>query len=189
MHIDVFASLFMCFTHSQCICCCSLLQNDYKNLSMQCKDFVVGLLDLCRNTEEVEAILNGDKESYRSSDTTNRQNLIRLKLAIKYEVKKVSTWALFNFFFKNQSCILHQPHVWICKVCKVILFSSCLCLSVFVLHEHTHAHTQKTHTFKLKWGSLWHIQTANSNSFPSGMKTYLDSTSKQQQLRFFLFSV
>lgn len=58
---------------------------------MQCKDFVVGLLDLCRNTEEVEAILNGDKESYRSSDTTNRQNLTRLKLAIKYEVKKVST--------------------------------------------------------------------------------------------------
>ncbi|CAL9684346.1 unnamed protein product [Knipowitschia caucasica] len=58
-------------------------KNDYKNLSMQCKDFVVGLLDLCRNTEEVDAILNGDTES-----TSGRQNLIRLKLAIKYEVKK-----------------------------------------------------------------------------------------------------
>lgn len=66
----------------------SLLQNDYKTLSMQCKDFVVGLLDLCRNTEEVEAILNGDTESCH---TAGRQNLIRLKLAIKYEVKKVST--------------------------------------------------------------------------------------------------
>lgn len=52
---------------------------------MQCKDFVVGLLDLCRNTEEVRAILNGDAES-----PPGRQNLIRLKLAIKYEVKKVS---------------------------------------------------------------------------------------------------
>ncbi|KAG8002342.1 Short transient receptor potential channel 6, partial [Nibea albiflora] len=38
-------------------------KNDYKKLSMQCKDFVVGLLDLCRNTEEVKAILNGDIES------------------------------------------------------------------------------------------------------------------------------
>lgn len=67
-----------------------LLQNDYKKLSMQCKDFVVGLLDLCRNTEEVKAILNGDIESCQRAETLNRQNLIRLKLAIKYEVKKVS---------------------------------------------------------------------------------------------------
>lgn len=57
---------------------------------MQCKDFVVGLLDLCRNTEEVRAILNGDNESRQSSETFGRQNLLRLKLAIKYEVKKVS---------------------------------------------------------------------------------------------------
>ncbi|XP_022044762.1 short transient receptor potential channel 6 isoform X2 [Acanthochromis polyacanthus] len=63
-------------------------KNDYKKLSMQCKDFVVGLLDLCRNTEEVEAILNGDTESRQSSETCSRQNLIRLKLAIKYGLKK-----------------------------------------------------------------------------------------------------
>lgn len=72
------------------MCCYSLLQNDYKKLSMQCKDFVVGLLDLCRNTEEVEAILHGDTESFQNSEPFGRQNLIRLKLAIKYEVKKVS---------------------------------------------------------------------------------------------------
>uniref|UniRef100_A0A672S0B7 Transient receptor potential cation channel, subfamily C, member 7a n=1 Tax=Sinocyclocheilus grahami TaxID=75366 RepID=A0A672S0B7_SINGR len=35
-------------------------KNDYRKLSMKCKDIVVGILDLCRNTEEVEAILNGD---------------------------------------------------------------------------------------------------------------------------------
>lgn len=73
-------------------------QNDYKRLSMQCKDFVVGLLDLCRNTEEVRAILNGDAES-----RPGRQSLIRLKLAIKYEVKKVSARHLndLNVFFAH----------------------------------------------------------------------------------------
>ncbi|XP_003780835.1 short transient receptor potential channel 6 isoform X2 [Otolemur garnettii] len=63
-------------------------KNDYKKLSVQCKDFVVGLLDLCRNTEEVEAILNGDVETVHSGDH-GRPNLSRLKLAIKYEVKKM----------------------------------------------------------------------------------------------------
>ncbi|XP_068601883.1 short transient receptor potential channel 6-like [Brachionichthys hirsutus] len=64
-------------------------KNDYKKLSMQCKDFVVGLLDLCRNTEEVKAVLNGDTESCQSSETLRKQSLIRLKLAINYEVKKL----------------------------------------------------------------------------------------------------
>ncbi|XP_056417508.1 short transient receptor potential channel 6 isoform X1 [Hyla sarda] len=64
-------------------------KNDYKKLSMQCKDFVVGLLDLCRNTEEVEAILNGDVDTNHSSvEAGDRPSLCRLKLAIKYEVKK-----------------------------------------------------------------------------------------------------
>lgn len=71
------------------------LQNDYKKLSMQCKDFVVGLLDLCRNTEEVEAILNGDTE-LNGSDKTGRPSLIRLKLAIKYELKKVKSFILYK---------------------------------------------------------------------------------------------
>lgn len=66
-----------------------LSQNDYKKLSMQCKDFVVGLLDLCRNTEEVEAILNGDTVAGGHFDKGGRPNLVRLKLAIKYELKKV----------------------------------------------------------------------------------------------------
>lgn len=65
---------------------------------MQCKDFVVGLLDLCRNTEEVKAILNGDDESCQNPDTFCRQNLHRLKLAIKYEVKKVSV-GIFNVLY------------------------------------------------------------------------------------------
>uniref|UniRef100_A0AAQ5Y9X2 Transient receptor ion channel domain-containing protein n=1 Tax=Amphiprion ocellaris TaxID=80972 RepID=A0AAQ5Y9X2_AMPOC len=62
-------------------------KNDYRKLSMQCKDFVVGVLDLCRNTEEVEAILNGDVDQCPPSPY-NRPCLSRVKLAIKYEVKK-----------------------------------------------------------------------------------------------------
>ncbi|XP_006899552.1 PREDICTED: short transient receptor potential channel 7 isoform X1 [Elephantulus edwardii] len=62
-------------------------KNDYRKLSMQCKDFVVGVLDLCRDTEEVEAILNGDMNFQVWSDH-HRPSLSRIKLAIKYEVKK-----------------------------------------------------------------------------------------------------
>ncbi|XP_008418486.1 short transient receptor potential channel 7b [Poecilia reticulata] len=62
-------------------------KNDYRKLSMQCKDFVVGVLDLCRDTEEVEAILNGDVDLCPPSPY-NRPCLSRVKLAIKYEVKK-----------------------------------------------------------------------------------------------------
>ncbi|KAJ8246893.1 hypothetical protein GJAV_G00256530 [Gymnothorax javanicus] len=62
-------------------------KNDYRKLSMQCKDFVVGVLDLCRDTEEVEAILNGDVDQVPPSDHS-RPCLSRVKLAIKYEVKK-----------------------------------------------------------------------------------------------------
>uniref|UniRef100_A0AAY5L1V5 Transient receptor ion channel domain-containing protein n=1 Tax=Esox lucius TaxID=8010 RepID=A0AAY5L1V5_ESOLU len=62
-------------------------KNDYRKLSMQCKDFVVGVLDQCRDTEEVEAILNGDVDNAPPSDN-NRPCLERVKLAIKYEVKK-----------------------------------------------------------------------------------------------------
>ncbi|XP_030360679.1 short transient receptor potential channel 7 isoform X2 [Strigops habroptila] len=62
-------------------------KNDYRKLSMQCKDFVVGVLDLCRDTEEVEAILNGDVNIPLYPEH-HRPSLSRIKLAIKYEVKK-----------------------------------------------------------------------------------------------------
>ncbi len=65
------------------------LQNDYCCLSSQCKDYVVGLLDLCRSTEEVDAILSGEMDSEESYDVPGRPSLTRLKLAIKYELKKV----------------------------------------------------------------------------------------------------
>ncbi|XP_042355964.1 LOW QUALITY PROTEIN: short transient receptor potential channel 6a [Plectropomus leopardus] len=63
-------------------------KNDYCCLSHQCKDYVVGLLDLCRSTEEVEAILSGETNCEDSYDLPGRPSLTRLKLAIKYELKK-----------------------------------------------------------------------------------------------------
>ncbi|XP_027014425.1 short transient receptor potential channel 7-like [Tachysurus fulvidraco] len=63
-------------------------KNDYRKLSMQCKDFVVGVLDLCRNTEEVEAILNGNVDRNLPQGDNSRPCLSRVKLAIKFEVKK-----------------------------------------------------------------------------------------------------
>nr|KAF6439387.1 transient receptor potential cation channel subfamily C member 6 [Molossus molossus] len=88
-------------------------KNDYKKLSMQCKDFVVGLLDLCRNTEEVEAILNGDVEIHHSGRDHGRPNLSRLKLAIKYEVKKFVAHPncqqqLLSIWYENLSGLRQQ---------------------------------------------------------------------------------
>ncbi|XP_039367960.1 short transient receptor potential channel 6 isoform X1 [Mauremys reevesii] len=88
-------------------------KNDYKQLSMQCKDFVVGLLDLCRNTEEVEAILNGDVEMSHSSGERGRPSLSRLKLAIKYEVKKFVAHPncqqqLLSIWYENLSGLRQQ---------------------------------------------------------------------------------
>ncbi|KAM4828199.1 short transient receptor potential channel 6 [Thomomys bottae] len=87
-------------------------KNDYRKLSMQCKDFVVGLLDLCRNTEEVEAILNGDVETRPCGDL-GRPNLSRLKLAIKYEVKKFVAHPncqqqLLSIWYENLSGLRQQ---------------------------------------------------------------------------------
>ncbi len=61
---------------------------------MQCKDFVVGVLDLCRDTEEVEAILNGDISAELEEGQRHRSLLSRVKLAIKYEVKKASVYLM-----------------------------------------------------------------------------------------------
>ncbi|CAB1348387.1 unnamed protein product, partial [Coregonus sp. 'balchen'] len=76
---------------------------DYTKLSVQCKDFVVGLLDLCRNTEEVEAILNGDIEASENYEPLGRPNFIRLKHAIKYELKE---------FIAHPNCQQQLMSIW-----------------------------------------------------------------------------
>uniref|UniRef100_A0A8C9WFW1 Transient receptor potential cation channel, subfamily C, member 3 n=1 Tax=Scleropages formosus TaxID=113540 RepID=A0A8C9WFW1_SCLFO len=91
-------------------------KNDYRKLSMQCKDFVVGVLDLCRDTEEVEAILNGDVSAELDEGRTHRTLLSRVKLAIKYEVKKLGR-------------VLRSPFMkFVAHAASFIIF---LCLLVF----------------------------------------------------------
>ncbi|XP_026860391.1 short transient receptor potential channel 6a isoform X1 [Electrophorus electricus] len=86
-------------------------KNDYRKLSIQCKDFVVGLLDLCRNTEEVEAILNGEEDE--NCERPPRPSLTRLNLAIKYELKKFVAHPncqqqLLSIWYENLSGLRQQ---------------------------------------------------------------------------------
>jgi len=61
------------------------LQNEYLGLVEQCMNFAYELMDLCRGTQEVEAVLSECREEDDSCAT-----LARLKMAIQYEEKKVS---------------------------------------------------------------------------------------------------
>ncbi len=60
-------------------------QNEYLSLVEQCMDFACELMDLCRGTQEVQAML-GDEHGENS-----REPLARLRLAIHYGEKKVGS--------------------------------------------------------------------------------------------------
>ncbi|EPY84137.1 short transient receptor potential channel 3 [Camelus ferus] len=101
-------------------------KNDYRKLSMQCKDFVVGVLDLCRDSEEVEAILNGDLESAEPLEMhRHKASLSRVKLAIKYEVKKFVAHPncqqqLLTIWYENLSGLREQTVAIKCLVVLVV---------------------------------------------------------------------
>ncbi|XP_074087637.1 short transient receptor potential channel 3 [Macrotis lagotis] len=101
-------------------------KNDYRKLSMQCKDFVVGVLDLCRDSEEVEAILNGDVDSVEPvAGQRHRASLSRVKLAIKYEVKKFVAHPncqqqLLTIWYENLSGLREQAIAIKCLVVLVV---------------------------------------------------------------------
>ena len=59
-----------------------VLQNEYLCLVTQCMNFACELMDLCRGTQEVEAMLS--EETSGSKDP-----MARLKLALQYGEKKV----------------------------------------------------------------------------------------------------
>ena len=50
----------------------------------QCMNFACELMDLCRGTQEVEAVLSD------SGEFSDRDPLARLKMAIRYAEKKVT---------------------------------------------------------------------------------------------------
>lgn len=72
-------------------------ENEFKEiylvLSNQCKKYSCDLLDLCRSTEEVIAVLNRKNESEFDDEEYNAEEdkltLSRLKMALKYEQKQV----------------------------------------------------------------------------------------------------
>ncbi|XP_061733939.1 short transient receptor potential channel 6-like isoform X3 [Nerophis ophidion] len=78
------------------------LKKDYQNLWSQCQDFLVALLDLCQTTEEVQAVVLGPSK-----------DLSRLKLAMKYQVKKFLAHPncqqqLLSIWYQNWSGIRQQ---------------------------------------------------------------------------------
>ena len=68
---DTYRISFFCF------------QSEYLGMVEQCMNFACELMDLCRGTQEVEAVLSD------SGEFSNRDPLARLKMAIRYEEKKV----------------------------------------------------------------------------------------------------
>jgi hypothetical protein len=70
-------------------------RTEYSKLANQCQDVAVGLLDQVRGSDELEMVLNYDPDSPEttSGDTSRdyggRMKLNRLKLAVKYKLKRV----------------------------------------------------------------------------------------------------
>jgi len=60
------------------------VKNEYLSLVQQCMNFACELMDLCRGTQEVEAVLSENNELTGAYDP-----LDRLKMAMNYEEKKV----------------------------------------------------------------------------------------------------
>ena len=60
------------------------MQTEYVDCAEQCMNFACELMDLCRGTQEVEAVL-----SEGCDKTGSRDPLARLKMAMEYEEKKV----------------------------------------------------------------------------------------------------
>ena len=67
-----------------CVYYTCTMQNEYLSLVEQCMIFACELMDLCRGTQEVEAVLS------EGGDNGSRDPLARLKMAMEYEEKKVS---------------------------------------------------------------------------------------------------
>ncbi|CAG2234853.1 Transient receptor potential-gamma protein [Mytilus edulis] len=63
-----------------------LAENEYHGLVVKCMDFACELMDLCRGTQEVEAVLSEGTDSIIEG---SRDLLARLKMAIRYQEKKL----------------------------------------------------------------------------------------------------
>ena len=75
-------------------------------------DYACEMMDLCRGTQEVEAVLS---EGGEENGHTSRDPLARLKMAIEYEEKKVSFAHFYVILFCSQI-----PHSLPYKTCIVL---------------------------------------------------------------------
>jgi transient receptor potential cation channel subfamily C protein 4 len=65
-------------------------KQEYEQLAQQCQEYSAALLAETRSSKELEVILNYDSENPPLlSETNEKMNLSRLKLAIRYKQKKV----------------------------------------------------------------------------------------------------
>ncbi|KAL8607311.1 hypothetical protein ACOMHN_039461 [Nucella lapillus] len=72
-------------------------RSEYLGMVEQCMNFACELMDLCRGTQEVEAVLSD------SGKLSDRDPLSRLKMAIRYEEKK---------FVAHPNCQQHMTSIW-----------------------------------------------------------------------------
>lgn len=71
------------------------LQKEYLTLVEQCMNFACQMMDLCRGTQEVEAVIS----EYMDDGEKVKDPLGRLRMAIRYEEKKVSLKVSFFLGF------------------------------------------------------------------------------------------
>ncbi|XP_052788308.1 short transient receptor potential channel 7-like isoform X2 [Mya arenaria] len=76
-------------------------KSEYLSLVEKCMNFACELMDLCRGTQEVEAVLSEGSDA--SSDNGKRDPLARLKMAIRYQEKK---------FVAHPNCQQHMTSIW-----------------------------------------------------------------------------
>ncbi|XP_045214496.1 short transient receptor potential channel 7-like isoform X4 [Mercenaria mercenaria] len=76
-------------------------KSEYLSLVEKCMNFACELMDLCRGTQEVEAVLSEGSDC--SSDNGKRDPLARLKMAIRYQEKK---------FVAHPNCQQHMTSIW-----------------------------------------------------------------------------
>ena len=85
------------------------MQNEYLNLVEVCMNFAYELMDLCRGTQEVEAILGEES-------TETRDPLARLRTALHYNEKKVHNHVMLylngcSWLFCGNTLLLGIDHV------------------------------------------------------------------------------
>uniref|UniRef100_A0A1I8GEW4 ANK_REP_REGION domain-containing protein n=1 Tax=Macrostomum lignano TaxID=282301 RepID=A0A1I8GEW4_9PLAT len=81
----------------------SCLQTEYVTLVEQCMNFACEMMDLCRGTQEVEAVISDNLEASEVCGTNVRDPLGRLRMAIRYEEKK---------FVGHANCQQYLTSIW-----------------------------------------------------------------------------